>query len=476
MTPRLAASFLGLCMLCPTAAQAGGTPGQAEPNPSTAAADPVRATILKAIRWVSAHGAPVNDDPNALLFPGIAERPKDRQPQIYGGNAGLLLFLENAAAVLRDPHAHDVADNLARGLLATRRKTDDGHLTWMKGMTEGATSLYVGDAGVGQAFLVRALLRDDKNALQTATEVGDSIIARGKPDGDKLSWDRQVEIIYGASGTILFLLDLGEATKEARFVDAAKAAGYWLISQAKTETKKSDDGVEQRLLSWRWAIGGNRPYVNFSHGTAGVAYALARVGAVAKDAACAQAALDGAAWLGQQAMKEGDHVSWPVIAGINKATGGWCHGAPGTGRLYLLLHQITGEQCYLDTARASARWVMAQAPASNEAAASPAFPPSFCCGVAGVVDFFCDLYRATGEGEFRSFAQRAGDYLIAAAKPDGEGLKWAQGATAHGAQGKHHSLDLMLGAPGEALALLRVLTIDVKPDPIKHLPDRRVGM
>ncbi len=476
MNYRLAATLLVLGLLRTPAAQATETaPSEPKQEAQAAVPEPVRATITKAIEWIGRHGVPMKDDANAILFPSIAERPKRQEPQIYNGNAGVLVFLENAAAVLPHPQAGELADKLARGLLSKRSKNEAGHLTWVGEMTEGATSLYCGDAGIGHAFLVRARLRSDKDALQIAIETGDSIIARGKRDGDKLSWDRQVEVIYGAAGTILFLLDLAEETKEKRFVEAAQAAAHWLVSQAKTETKKGDDGTEQRLLFWRWAIGGNQAYVNFSHGTAGVAYALARVGVVASDTACAQAALEGTAWLDEQARKEGDRVVWPAVAGSKTTMGGWCHGPPGTGRLYLLLHQITGEQRYLDTARASARWVMAQAPAAAEGADAPAFPPTLCCGVAGVVDFFCDLYRATGDAEFKAFAQRAGNYLIDAAKPDGEGVKWAPGATAHGAPSKQHPLDLMLGAPGEALALLRLLTVGVKPDPVMHLPDRRVA-
>lgn len=479
MVHRLTAPFFVVCLLPAIAAQATETaPDQQKPGAQSPAREPVRATIDKALRWISAQSVSVNEDGSAVLFPCIAERPKRQQPQIYGGSAGVLVFLENAAAVLADAQANALADKLARGLLSKRARNEAGHLTWMGETTEGATGLYTGDAGIGHAFLVRARLRHDKDALQVAIETGDSIIARGKRDGDKLAWDRQVEVIYGASGTILFLLDLAEESKEKRFVEAAQAAAHWLISQAKVETKKADDGKEQRLLSWRWALAGNAAYVNFSHGTAGVAYALARVGVVASDAACAEAALEATAWLDKQARQEGERVVWPAVAGSKTTMGGWCHGPPGTGRLYLLLHQITGEPRYLDTARASARWVMAQAPAPASGAAAgdaaPAFPPSFCCGVAGVLDFFCDLYRATGDAEFKAFAQRAGDYLISAAKPDGEGLKWAQGATAHGATVKQHSLDLMLGAPGEALALLRLLTIDVKPDPVRHLPDRRI--
>jgi lantibiotic modifying enzyme len=458
------------CLSFPLAAQTSATATEATPTQAS-----LRDTITQAITWIGAQAKPVKGNAEAVLFPAVAEQPGQIQPQVYGGNAGILIFLENAAAALPDERAKELADKVARGLLALRRK-GDAPMSWMRaGMTEGATSLYVGDAGIGHAFLVRARLRRDQDALQVATDVGDSIIARGTRDGDVLSWDKQSEVIYGAAGTILFLLDLAAHTNEKRFVDAAQAASRWLIKEADTGKQKNADGADQRVLSWRWALANNQPYVNFSHGTAGIAYALARVGAVANDAACAQAALAGAAWLDSMAQRDADKVVWPAVAGSDRTMGGWCHGPPGTGRLYLLLHQITGEARYLDTALASARWVMAQAPAAQEGQAPPAFPPSFCCGVAGVLDFFCDLYRATRAPEFKAFAQRAGDYLIAAAKPDGDGVKWAQGATAHGARGNYHSLDLMLGAPGEALALLRLLTIDTDPDPVVHLPDRRVA-
>ena len=474
MAPFLLTACIPFCLLDLVPSQEPGAAASRPATQSRAISDAaLRSTIGKAVHWIGTQGLPVKGDADAWLFPATAESPKDPEPQIYGGTAGVLLFLENAAALLPDPRADAMATRVMRGLLATRTKTPDGQLTWMsQGMAEGATSLYVGDAGIGQAFLTRARLRNDKEALAIAVELGDSILARGKRDKDMLSWDHQVEIIYGASGTILFLLDLGAVTGEARFVAGAKAAAHWLVAQAKASTAKAADGSEVPLLSWRWALAGNAPYVNFSHGTAGVAYALARVGAVTKDDVCMSAALRGTAWLDQQALNLGDGVAWPVVSGKKTILGGWCHGAPGTGRLYLLLHEITGDSKHLATAIASARWVMAQAPAST--VSNPAFPPSFCCGVAGVVDFFCDLHRATGDPEFATFARRAAAYLVAAAQVDGDGVKWTQGATAHGATGSQHALDLMLGAPGEALALLRVLTLDTRPDPVCHLPDRRV--
>jgi hypothetical protein len=79
----------------------------------------------------------VKDESGGVLFPESAETPERRPPQIYGGTAGVLIFLENAAAVLNDARARALADATVKGLLATRIKTDEGTVTWMpKGMLE----------------------------------------------------------------------------------------------------------------------------------------------------------------------------------------------------------------------------------------------------------------------------------------------------------------------------------------------------
>lgn len=252
------------------------------PASAAPAGDPVRTTIARAIRWIERQAVPVPGHEGAVLFPESAESRGHQDAQIYGGTAGVLLFLENAAAALDDAQARKLADAAAKGLLATRGTTPSGGATWMPaGMREGAVGLYTGDAGVGHAFLTRSLLRGDKEALAVAVEIGDSIVARGIAKGDQISWDQQVEIIYGASGTILFLLELGEATGDESYANTAHAAARWLLGKAIATTSARDP--KQRLLSWRWQLAGDSPYVNFSHGTAGVAYALARVGAATED-------------------------------------------------------------------------------------------------------------------------------------------------------------------------------------------------
>ncbi|MFO1053378.1 MAG: lanthionine synthetase LanC family protein [Planctomycetota bacterium] len=432
-----------------------------------ATADPIRTTIDAAIDWIAHQAVPVEGHEHAIRFPTTAEQPKEVSDIVYGGSAGVLVFLENAAKVLDHARARELADETAAGLLASARHDDKG-ITWAADPREqGSAALYLGDAGIGAAFLVRARLRHDDAALKVAREVGDGLLARGKHKDGELSWDRQVEVIYGASGTALFLLELADASGDAKYRDAAHAVGRFLIG----ESDLIDKTPKQR--HWSWDLAGGATYTGFSHGTAGVAYTLLRIGKACDDDACVQAAKDGAEWLASLAVTKDDLVSWPAAPNTKVALGGWCHGPPGTARLFLLLHEVTGEQRWLDLVRASSRWVMAQAgPEDKEI--TPSFPPSFCCGVGGVIDWFCDLSRVTGEKEYAAFARRAAQYLVTTAQHDDHGAKWANGSNAHQSDRSQHGVDLMLGASGEAFALLRVLTLDAKSDPVVGLPDRAV--
>lgn len=466
---------LAIAPLLATLLAAQTPPPAPAQNPAPAPAaddDALRAATKKAVAWIERQAKPVAGTKDAVLFPGSAEGTEEPSAIVYGGTAGVLIFLENAAKVLDDARARSLADRTAAGLLAIATKDEHG-ITWA-GATreEGSAALYVGDAGIGAAFLARAQLRGDAQALETATLVGKTLLSRATKDGEAIHWDQQVEIIYGTSGTALFLLDLAAAVKDeataAQLRDGAKAAGRHLIAESNVHK------TEPVQRSWEWQLARNATYTGFSHGTAGVGYALLRIGLECKDEACVQAAKDGAEWVMALAVKKDGAMRFPVAPKSPVSLGGWCHGAPGTARLFLLLHAATKEPRWLEAATSSAKWVMAQA-GPADAAIPPAFPPSYCCGVAGALEFFCDLERATGDAQYGAFARRAAGYLLQKAEVDGDGIKWANGTNGHKAGSDHHNVDLMLGAAGEAFALLRLATLATTPDPVIGLPDRSIA-
>ena len=447
-----------------------------------APADPLRDTVRGAIAWIARQAVPVRGVDGAVLFPMSEGAKLPPLTIVYGGAAGVLIFLENAAAVLDDPTARDLADRTAKGLRSARRVDSHERATWTKGSMMGVTGLYTGDAGVGQAFLVRHALRNDAEALATAVEVGDALLARATDDDGALSWAKEPDIIFGNAGTALFLLELGQAAKAERFVDAAARAGRGLIAAAVRVPSKQDPA--KQLPTWVLSMGGATMHMpNFSHGTAGVAYALVRIGAATGNAELLQAGVDGAQWMIENAVADGDGLKWAANdRGKPVYMGGWCHGPVGTGRLFLLLAAVTGEARYLDVAKKGARFVVdyaANAEKAGKDGEKPYVPPSYCCGVAGAVEFFCDLARVTKEPAHAAFAKKAGDYLVDVAIADGDGRKWKNGQSVPGgpvaASATGHNVDLMIGAAGEALALLRLMTIDREADPVHGMPDRAVA-
>ena len=448
-----------------------------EPAP----ADPLRDTVCGAIAWIARQAVPVRGVDGAVLFPMSEGGKQPPQAVVYGGAAGVLIFLENAAAVLDDATARYLADRTAKGLRSARRVDSRDRATWTKGSMTGVTGLYTGDAGVGQAFLVRHALRHDAEALATAVEVGDALLARAIDEDGTLSWDKQPDIIFGNAGTALFLLELGLAAKAERFLDAARRAGRGLVAAAVLVPSQADAG--KKLPTWVLSMGAAQIHMpNFSHGTAGVAYALVRIGAATGDADLLQAGKDGAQWMIENAVADGDGLKWAASdRGPAVYMGGWCHGPVGTGRLFLLLAAVTGEARYREVAEKGARFVVAYAASAEKEGKDgekPYVPPSYCCGVAGVVDFFCDLSRVTHDAAHAAFAKKAGDYLVDVAIADGDGRKWKNGQSVPGgpvtASATGHNIDLMLGAAGEALALLRLMTIDREQDPVRGMPDRTV--
>lgn len=444
--------------------------------------DPLRDTVRGAITWIGTQAVPVPEVEGAVLFPASEGSKQPPQSLVYGGTAGVLIFLENAAAVLDSKEARELADRTAKGLRSQRHQDDHERVSWSKGGSMGVTGLYTGDAGVGQAFLVRHLLRNDAEALATAVEIGDALLARGREDGDTLAWDDQADIIFGNAGTALFLLELGIAAKAERFTTAARRAGHGLVGEALLVPSSADPA--QKLPTWMFHMGSREVHMpNFSHGTAGVAYALVRIGAATGDAKLLQAGRDGAQWMIENAVADGEGLKWAARAGAQATyMGGWCHGPAGTGRLFLLLAAVTGEARYREIAAKGAKYVIAYADQAAKKTADgkqPYVPPSLCCGVAGVVDFFCDLARVTKDPAHVAFAKKAGDYLIEVAVADGAGRKWKNGQSVPGGPVASNSsgfnVDLMLGAAGEALALLRLITLDREQDPVRSLPDRAVG-
>ncbi len=136
----------------------------------------------------------------------------------------------------------------------------------------------------------------------------------------------------------------------------------------------------------------------FSHGTAGVAYALAAAGRTLNRSDLVDVAARGACAL----LAIGHHRGgWAVPHAIPprprgpEVSFGWCHGAAGTVRLFLLLNEIDPQPRWQ---RAIGACLQAVRDSRLPIRLYPGYWDNLarCCGTAGVGQLLLDRYHATG--------------------------------------------------------------------------------
>lgn len=321
---------------------------------------------------------------------------------LYSGAAGVLFACAEATASGLD--TSDVSAGALARLL---------HLT--AGGPDAATmpddGLFSGWAGLAVALRAWSDVAADDDAAAAAALVTSRIARRvvdSQPDPA-----RYTDVISGDAGVLLVLL--GDTSEPAR------TAANMLADRLVEIAESGPDGPQWRMVA-------DYPILmpGFSHGTAGVAYALALAG-VRLDRpdliAVATQGGDTLLALGHTSDGWALPLSIPRQAHRPPVNYGWCHGPTGTVRLFVTLDAIDPHP----------RW-RAAVDACVQALADSGLParryPGFwdngarCCGTAGVGTMLLDRYRATGEVAFREWADRLADDVISHAVTTENGITW----------------------------------------------------
>jgi lantibiotic modifying enzyme len=148
----------------------------------------------------------------------------------------------------------------------------------------------------------------------------------------------------------------------------------------------------------------------------------------------------------------------------------WCHGPPGTARLFYRLHGITRDAAWLDWVRRSADGVVASGIPEQR---TPGFwnNISLCCGNAGVGEFFLDLHGAMGGDAYLAFARRNATDLLRRGTEAGGGMKWVQAENRVSPDDVMAQTGLMQGAAGVGMLLLHLDGVEAGRRPALVLPD-----
>ena len=196
-------------------------------------------------------------------------------------------------------------------------------------------SLYTGISGIGVALLHVQRHASAPKYEHAVKQIVAQLREWSVEDGEGLRWsDEFNDLIYGDSGTALFLSYVAQQTANEEALDLATQGARFLLSQAQESATGSF-----------WYFRRSKPFnlPNFSHGTAGVAYVLATIGTIADDASLRSGARAGFSYIRSIAEIEDGLLRIPYGWGADSWAGlyefGWAHGLSGTVSFFTRLQK-----------------------------------------------------------------------------------------------------------------------------------------
>lgn len=264
--------------------------------------------------------------------PGVSTEVEN---SLYGGMAGPALFFVEAYRTTGETKWLDAARQGARWM--------GSHLEEAKAGWAGC-GLFTGVGGWALVLDELAGASGDEEVAALAARAVETVMAGAEGDGAGMHWHGFSEIVWGTAGVGCLLLTVGRDRVGDRALDLAGQAGEWLLGYA-----------EQAPTGVRWGLGpayerqyperANRRYPNFAHGTAGIAFFLARLAAETADTRFLEAALAGMDWvLSTVSTDDGGCAAFHHEPdGTDLYTLGWCHGPPGLASTFRQLEVSTGD-------------------------------------------------------------------------------------------------------------------------------------
>ncbi|MFF3978045.1 type 2 lanthipeptide synthetase LanM family protein [Streptomyces sp. NPDC001828] len=259
---------------------------------------------------------------------------------LYTGQGGVALTLAEYASEVRAGRADEVPGlrETFEGALRVLISTEDRTPTPSAGAFSGAASQ------VWTWLALHRVLGEDR-LLKRAAER--ALLLVGGPLVDE---DVEVDLLNGAAGAVVPLLDLAAATGQGRWLDAAAHIGGRLAKLAVSD----GEGVRWPTRLNPEGIGG------FAHGATGIGWALTRL-ALSEAGSAAERRdwnrLAERAFAFQESLYRPEYGNWlDVRVGAEEDFfTSWCHGSAGIGIGMLDLHRRTGDPAHLDMARRAAR-------------------------------------------------------------------------------------------------------------------------
>ncbi|WP_128476187.1 type 2 lanthipeptide synthetase LanM family protein [Halorussus pelagicus] len=301
--------------------------------------------------WTSP--APSNDE--------LRLRPETET--LYTGRCGIGLLAGSLFAVTGDDRYRRVATETVRPIRDSIRG-ERRHDPWLDelGGTNGIGSVAYGLAVLGEFLDDDELLADAARAGRLVTE-------------ELIAADDAYDVVSGAAGTILGLLGVHDRRNSPELLSLAVECGDHLLAERTTfEEYRVWDTIDE-----------TRPLTGFSHGVAGIAYALVRLWDATGDDRYRDAAMEAIEY--ERQCYDPDRGNWPYYRPGNQPpefVDQWCHGRTGVGLGRL------GMQRYVDSDR-----VATGIDRALDGIEGTGLAPldHLCCGNAGRAEFLLKAAR-----------------------------------------------------------------------------------
>jgi lantibiotic modifying enzyme len=377
---------------------------------------------------------------------------------IYSGNAGIVLFFIELARATGDASYLEDARRGADQIAATWREVLD--FPFLIPLDNVILDFNHGLSGTAFALANAWEATGVAAHREAALAITRHIVEAARPAGVGVEWTGAASAALGDGAIMLYLLWAARFFDDPALRDLAQHAGERILEVGERDPRGGTKWVGFPFETLGMKAGAYMP--NFEFGTAGVAYVLARLYDETGDQRFLDAARAGAEHVQAIAtVRDGAallHLQEPDMTDIFYL--GYCGGPVGTIRPFYELHRLTGDPSYAEWTTRFARGVTASGAPEHQ---TPGLwnVVCQCCGTAGIIDMFTSLWVATGQQEYLDYAKRtAGQTLSRATDVDGKGSRWYQAWTRTQPWVVTAETGYMIGAAGVGAACLHLHLAD----------------
>jgi type 2 lantibiotic biosynthesis protein LanM len=355
---------------------------------------------------------------------------------LYEGLPGVALFLAHLGALTR----REGYTELAHAALATlRRQLERGRSSIKR------VGAFDGWGGVIYALAHLSALWSEPRLLEEAHEVVALLPAL-------IEQDDSFDIVGGTAGCIGGLLSLHLRAPSAQVLAAATLCGERLVAGALEM---------ERGIGWITPVPAKRPPSGFSHGAAGIAWALLKLSALTGDGQFRAAALAGIKY--ERSLFSHEHGNWLDQRETGnfwrrkgqtepRSIAAWCYGAPGIGLARLsTLAELDDDETRAEIETA-VRYTAAYGFGQNH---------SLCHGDLGNIELLSEYARVSGDLHCASEVVRLAGVILESIERDGWLCGLPSGVESPG---------LMTGLAGIGYGLLRLAAPERVPSVLTLAP------